>query len=82
MLIIDDYSGTSFYSETDPKQEPILSRAEIKRLRKAEQEYWFFYHLMQWGTFWNSAFDPPKEEKLLSMHEVNEWLATHKREEQ
>ncbi|MCR4751654.1 MAG: hypothetical protein K5852_05090 [Eubacterium sp.] len=75
MMIYDDYSNSYFYSETDPRQKPILSPEEIKQLRKEYKEFWFYFHLMQWGTYWNSIMlDPPREQKTISIDDIPEWL--------
>ncbi len=47
MLIFDDYSGTAFYSESDPKQPPTLSEKEQRELYQSWREYRFIEWLMQ-----------------------------------
>ena len=75
MLVHDDYSGATFFTESEQYQKPILSPEEIKQLRKEYKDFWFYFHLMQWGSYWNSIMlDPPREQTTIPMDDLPEWM--------
>lgn len=47
MLVHDDYSGESFYTESEQYQRPLLTRREQRELYQAWRRYRFIEWLMQ-----------------------------------
>ena len=46
----DDYDSP-WIEPSEERQKPLLTRKQQRRAYWEEQNFWFYWHLMQWGSF-------------------------------
>ena len=72
LLIHDDYSGTSFYTESEKYQEPKISKREQRKLYRDFWNFVFIQHLMQPYRYPDHLMDFHRHEKPVIKMDV--WL--------